>query len=184
VWRLGNRESEQLQAPPNSQSTDPQFLDLRRVMHKTIRRVTDDIEAFKFNTAIAAMMEFTNTLGTHLEQQGSTPALQQAIETLIRLLAPFAPHIAEELWARRGGKFSVHQQPWPKYDPALTVDEMVTLVVQVDGKVRDRIAVPGDIADDQARRLALASERVQRLLNGKPPRRVIIVSGRLVNIVS
>jgi leucyl-tRNA synthetase len=185
VWRLCQPSGElgQWQAPSIPQSFDPQ-LDLRRVMHKTIRRVTDDIEAFKFNTAIAAMMEFTNTLGTYLEQHGPMPAPQQAIETLIRLLAPFAPHIAEELWARRGGEFSVHQQPWPAYDPALMVDETVTLVVQVDGKVRDRIAVPSDITDDQAGRLAQASERVQRLLNGKPPRRVIIVSGRLVNIVS
>jgi leucyl-tRNA synthetase len=156
---------------------------LRRTMHKTIRRVTDDVEAFKFNTALAAMMEWINTLAAHLEEHGATPALQEATGILIRLLAPFAPHIAEELWSRRGGNSSVHQQPWPVYDLALTADETVTLIVQVNGKVRDRIAAPAGVLDDEARRLALASPRVQAHLDGRPPRQVIVVPGRLVNVV-
>jgi leucyl-tRNA synthetase len=188
IGKSGNREIGQREATKSQsttpQSTNRQSSDLRRITHKTIQRVTDDIEAFKFNTAVAAMMEFVNVLGTHLEQVGPTPAFHEAVDVLIRLLAPFAPHIAEELWARQGGEFSVHQQPWPVYDPALTVDETITLVIQIDGKVRDRIAVPRDIEDEEARRLALASVRVQRFLNGKPPRRVITVSGRLVNILS
>ena len=108
----------------------------------------------------------------------------QPFEILIRLLSPFAPHITEEIWARLGHDFSVHQQTWPAYDPALAVDETVTLVVQVDGKVRDRIPVPAGLEDGQARERALASERVRQHLGGRAPRQVIVVSGRLVNVVT
>jgi leucyl-tRNA synthetase len=156
---------------------------LRRVKHKTLRRVTEDVEAFKFNTAVAGMMEFTNALSAHLEEQGATPAFAEATEAMILLLAPFAPHLAEELWARRGGTYSVHQQRWPDYDPELTADELVTLVVQINGKVRDRLQVPAGISDEEARRRAIGSERVQSTLNGGHPKRVIVVPGRLVNIV-
>jgi leucyl-tRNA synthetase len=156
---------------------------LQRAMHRTIQRVTRDIEAFKFNTAVAAMMEFVNRLLGHLEQQGPSPAFHEATGTLIRLLAPFAPHIAEELWARGGGPFSVHQQLWPMHDPALTLEETKMLVVQVNGKVRDRIAVPAGLSDEEARVRALQSKGAQRYLGGQSPRRVIVVPGRLVNIV-
>jgi len=156
---------------------------LRRGMHKTIRRVTDDVEAFKFNTALASMMEWINALAAHLEEHGATPAFQEATGILVRLLAPFAPHIAEELWSRRDGDSSVHQQPWPVYDLVLTADETVTLIIQVNGKVRDRISVPAGVPDDEARRLALASPRVQAGLAGRSPRQVVVVSGRLVNVV-
>lgn len=161
---------------------------LRRVTHKTIRRVTKDIETFKFNTAVAAMMEFANTLWANWEECGSDtvptpPAFDEAIAVLIRLLAPFAPHIAEELWVRRGGEFSVHQQSWPTYDPALTVEQTITLVIQVNGKVRDRVAVAAGIDDEQARRRALESERVSQYLAGRSPKKVIVVPGRLVNVV-
>jgi len=156
---------------------------LRRATHRAIQRVTDDIEAFKFNTAIAAMMELTNALTSFREQQAPSPAGDDATGVLIRLLAPFAPHVAEELWARRGGAFSVHQQPWPEVDPVLAADQTVTLIVQVNGKVRDRIEVAAGIDDQEARRLALASERVHSHLDGRLPRQVIVVPGRLVNIV-
>jgi leucyl-tRNA synthetase len=113
-----------------------------------------------------------------------TSACQEATGVLIRLLAPFAPHIAEELWARRGGEFSVHQQDWPEYDPGLAVDRTMTLVIQVNGKVRDRISVPCGISSGEARQRALESEPVQRHLNGQPPSKVIVVPGRLVNVVA
>jgi leucyl-tRNA synthetase len=149
---------------------------LVRIVHRTIQRVTRDIEAFKFNTAFAAMAGLVNALSEAPEK----PSF--ACDVLIRLLAPFAPHIAEELWVRRGRAFSVHQQAWPEYDPELAADETVTLVVQVNGRVRDRIGVPAGIADDEARQLALASERVRAYVSGQP-RKVIVVHGRLVNIV-
>jgi len=180
VWRLCQPGAGQTAA---GQGTPRSEVELRRATHKTLRRVTEDVQALKFNTAVAAMMELTNTLGAHLEDRGPTPAFYEATGILILLLAPFAPHIAEELWARRGGAFSVHQQNWPAYDPALAADEMVTLVVQVNGKVRDRFEVPAGITDEQARAHALTSARVQEYLNGRQPRQVIIVPGRLVNVV-
>jgi leucyl-tRNA synthetase len=179
VWKLCRGGTETEGSPPEAESENA----LLRAMHKTIRRVTDDIEAFKFNTAVAALMEFTNALWAHREQYGPSPAFRQSIGLLIRLIAPFAPHIAEELWARQGGAFSVHQQSWPVYDPGLTVDEMITLIVQVNGKVRDRITVPADISDEEAQAQSLESERVRSFLDGKVPQKVIVIPGRLINLV-
>jgi len=180
VWRVCQWTEKE---GKNGESREQTEQALQRVAHKMIRRVTEDMEAFKFNTAIAALMEFVNALCAHQEQHGPSPVFRETVGTLLRLLAPFAPHIAEELWTRRGGEFSVHQQSWPIYDPALTTDEMVTLVVQVHGKVRDRIAVPTGIPDGEAQARAVASEQVQRILNGRQPKKVIVVPGRLVNVV-
>jgi leucyl-tRNA synthetase len=179
VWRLCQAASGAEDSHPEAQAEHA----LRRALHKTIQRVTEDIEAFKFNTAVAALMEFVNTLSAHWDRVGPSPAFQQASGVLPRLLAPFAPHIAEELWAQQGGEFSVHQQSWPSYDPSLTVNENITLIIQVNGKVRDRILVPADISEAEAHARALESERVQGLLNGKAPERVVVVPGRLVNLV-
>jgi leucyl-tRNA synthetase len=99
------------------------------------------------------------------------------------LMAPFTPHIAEELWARHGDKYSIHQQPWPQADPAIAAEQEIELVVQVNGKVRDHIRVPADISEEDARKSALTSEIAQRFMEGKPPRKVIVVPGKLVNIV-
>jgi leucyl-tRNA synthetase len=152
----------------------------RRILHRTIKRVGEDIESLSFNTAIAASMEGLNDLrGIALDSKTA----RQAAQTMVLLAAPFAPHLAEELWARLGGPFSVHQQPWPEWDAAWVTRERVTLVLQVDGKIRDRIQVPADIDDNAARALALESEAVQRHLQGRSPARVIVVPGRLVNVV-
>jgi leucyl-tRNA synthetase len=105
------------------------------------------------------------------------------VQTLLLLLAPVAPHLAEELWARRGLPYSVHQQSWPPFDPAAAAEETVTLVVQVNGKVRDRLQAPAGIAEAEAREMALASEAVRRYLDGGTPKQVIYVPGRLVNVV-
>jgi leucyl-tRNA synthetase len=157
---------------------------LRRLTHQTIRRVTEDYEGFRFNTLIAALMEMTN--GLYLAKEASVvdrDAWQEAIRSLQLMLAPIAPHVGEELWSRTGGAYSVHQQDWPAWDPDLTVEDVVTLVVQVNGKVRDRIQVPAGISEDRAKEIALASEQVRRHLDGREPRRVIYVPGKLVNIV-
>jgi leucyl-tRNA synthetase len=178
VWKVcqtrSTKDTKDTEASAGTSATSVDPLD--RIVHRTIQRVTGDIEAYKFNTAFAAMAGLVNALSEAPEQAGS------ACDVLIRLLAPFAPYIAEELWARRGGAFSVHRQPWPEYDPQLAADETVTLVVQVNGKVRDRITVPAGMPDDEARRLALESQRVQAYVKGQP-RKVIVVQGRLVNIV-
>lgn len=157
---------------------------LRHLTHKTIKRGSEDIDKFAFNTQIAAMMEMTNGLYQACEAGPVDPdAWTEAIETMLLMMAPLAPHIAEELWERSGHSYSIHQQPWPEYDEALAAEDKVTLVVQVNGKVRDRIQVPADIAEEAAKELALGSDAVKKHLDGKQPRRVIYVPGRLVNIV-
>jgi len=159
--------------------------ELRHMTHKTIKRVTRDMEAFKFNTMIAALMEFNNYLIKAKETPVvKTPAWEEAIETLLLLLAPSCPHIAEELWARTGRPYSIHQQAWPVWDPDLAAEEVFTLVVQVNGKVRDRLEVPVDIGEEEAKELALASDGARRHLKGLEVKRVIYVPGRLVNIVA
>jgi leucyl-tRNA synthetase len=158
--------------------------DLERVIHRTIRRVTDDIEAFKFNTAVAALMETLSALRDHQRAHGATAELAAAVRTFILLLAPFAPHIAEELWERLGGGYSVHQQAWPAWDASLAAEEQVTLPVQVDGRVRDRLTVPVEAGEAEVRQRALASENVRRHLEDRRVARVIYVPGRLVNVVT
>ena len=168
-----------------AEASEEQITALRRMTHKTIKRVTQDMEAFKFNTMLAALMEFNNYLFKAKETPvRDTEAWDEAIRTLILLLAPACPHIAEELWQRIGGEYSVHQQPWPTWDEELAKEEVITLVVQVNGKLRDRLQVPVTITEEEAKELALASAGAQRHIKGKEVVRVIYVPGRLVNIVA
>ena len=154
-----------------------------RPLHRFVKRLTDELAAYQFHTAIAGLMEYSNWIGVNRER--FTPEQHnEAIETIVLMLAPFAPFLAEELWERLGRPHSVHQQPWPAYDPNLIEADTVTLVVQVNGKVRDRLEVSPDIEEDAARTQAVASPRVAPLLAGKPPRRVVYVPGRLINIVA
>jgi leucyl-tRNA synthetase len=163
---------------------DDEVANLRRWTHKTIRRVTDDLEAYAFNTIIAGLMEFTNALVKAKQSRvRGTEAWDEAIETLLLLLAPCCPHVAEELWARIGRPYSIHQQSWPRFEPDLAAEEMITLVVQINGKLRARLAVRADVSDDAAKEAALADVNIERHLGGREPRKVIYVPGRLVNIV-
>jgi len=170
-----------------SQPADPQLRDLRRKQHQAIRRVTNDIEDFSFNTMVAGLMEYTNAL---IAAQNAAPELvnhaawQEAIRTLVLLLAPGFPHIAEELWARIGQPYSVHQQSWPVWDEALAKEDTVEIAIQVNGKVRDKLEVPVDIDAEAAKAQAQAAAGVQRYLDNKTPVKVIFVPGRLVNIVT
>ena len=158
---------------------------LRRLSHRTIRDVGIDYEAFHFNTALSKLMELTNALGRARDDGlAGTDAYGKTVDTLLLLLAPIAPHIAEELWTRRGRPYSIHQQPWPGFDPALAAAEMIELPVQVDGKLRDKLVVAPGTPAEEIERLALASEAVQRYLAGRAPRRVIQVPGKMVNIVT
>ena len=179
VWRLVDDVAEA--GPPVAQAGDGS---LSQAVGRLVRRVTADIEAFKFNTAIAALMEGLNTLTTHHREAGVTAELGAATRTFVLLLAPFAPHIAEELWERLGGSYSVHQRPWPTADEAMASDDTITLVVQVNGRVRDRLTVPAAIAEAEIRRLVLEREGIRRYLNERPVARMIYVPGRLVNIVT
>ncbi len=156
---------------------------LRRTTHQTIKRVSDDFERFEFNTIVSALMELTNTLYKHRAAAEATPAWDEAVDTLLLLMAPLTPHIAEELWEKRGRPYSIHQQVWPAFDPVAAAEEMVTVVVQVNGKVRDRIQVPAGAGEAEVRAAALSSPAAQRHMGGQAPRQVVVVPGRLVNIV-
>jgi leucyl-tRNA synthetase len=183
TWRLVNQVA---QAPARSEgeSRQPGDGSIASALHRTIQRVTLDIEAFKFNTAIAALMECLNALTAHQQARGVTHVLKHAVREYVLLIAPFAPYMAEELWARLGEPYSVHQQPWPAWDPAQVRTETTTLIVQVDGRVRDRLTVPADLSEQEARTRALHSPRVRRNLNGRDIARVIYVPGRLINVVT
>jgi len=155
-----------------------------RIMHKTIKKATGDIERFRFNTMLAALMEYTNILHKVLEA-GSIPPAQweEAIKMLLILIAPSAPHMAEELWVELGYPYSIHRQAWPAWDKELAADEEVTLVVQVNGRLRDKLTVAIDISEDEAIKLACAQERIQGYLAGKSIAKTIYVPGKLLNIV-
>jgi leucyl-tRNA synthetase len=157
---------------------------LRRMTHRTIKRVGDDLERFSFNTAISAMMELVNEM-MRMREAGSSgdPTWHEASCALALLLAPFAPYQAEELWARLGGPFSVHLQPWPTFDPALLEESEVEIVVQVNGKIRDRVLVAAGANEETVKAQALQSERVRASFDGKTVQKVVVVPGKLVNIV-
>jgi leucyl-tRNA synthetase len=159
--------------------------DVQRTTHQTIRRVIQDIERFKYNTALSAMMEMTNLLAPiHEAAAVSYPAWNEAISSLLLLLAPMAPHITEELWERAGHADSIHTQPLPEWDDDLAAIDEATLVVQVNGKLRDKISVPADISEDKAKEAALASERVQAHTDGKTIDKIVFVPNRyLVSVV-
>jgi leucyl-tRNA synthetase len=158
---------------------------LRRVTHATIDAVADDYEGLRFNTAISKLMELTNAIVRARESGlAGTPAYAEAVDTLLLLLAPVAPHVAEELWERRGHPYSIHRQSWPVADPELAVAETIELPVQVDGKLRDRLVITPDTPADEIEGMALASEHVQRYLAGRAPMRVIHIPGKLVNVVT
>ena len=153
-----------------------------RPLHRFIKRVTEELEKYQYHTAIAALMECGNWIGA--SRAAFTPEQRtEAVRTLLLLLAPFTPFLAEELWERFGGTYSVHEQPWPAYDPAMIAAEMVTLPVQVNGKVRDRITAAAGTDEATLRAMALGSARVREFLGGREPEKVIIVPDRLVNLV-
>ena len=179
VWSLV------LEPGEKATKVDPAVIrSLRRKVHQSLRSITRDFETLEFNTIISSLMELLNEM-VKARQQGAwgTPAWNEAIDIYLHMLAPVAPHISEELWKRTGGAYSIHQQAWPKVDEAATAQEEITIVVQVNGKLRDRITVPVDISEEEAKGMVMASETVTRYLEGKPPRQVIYVKGRLVNIV-
>jgi leucyl-tRNA synthetase len=180
VWNVATAS-----VPTGDQAGTPSTRALRRWTHKTIARVTADFETFGFNTIIAALMELTNELTKRRESGEGQDAVAwaEAIETLALLSAPIVPHIAEEIWERIGKPYSVHTQSWPKADTSLAADEAVEIAVQVNGKVRDRLLLPPDASEEDAKTRALASPSVSAYVGGKEIARVIYVPNRLLNIV-
>jgi leucyl-tRNA synthetase len=180
VWTIVDETAD----APSGDVPENVELQLRKAINKTIKVVGDDVSRFEFNTMLARLMEYVNEL-YQLRDSGATGSAywRQALESLALMLAPSAPHLAEEVWERLGNEFSVHQQAWPGYDEALTVEETVEMAVQINGKVRDRIEVAVDAEEDAVVEQAMASPRVQESVGDKQIRKVIYVPGRILNIV-
>jgi leucyl-tRNA synthetase len=168
VWRLGQE--------PLSEEEPPAELD--KLLHKTIRKVTEDTGSLNFNTAIAQMMVFVNELFKH------ETVYRKLWEPFVLLLSPYAAHLGEELWQKLGHEPSVAYAAWPSYDPARTVDEEVEVVVQVNGKVRSKLQLPVDTAEEELKERAMQLDKVQKHVEGKQIQRVITVPNKLVNIVA
>jgi len=182
VWEVANRDSSELDHSPVNENS---VRDVQRALHKTIKKVSDDMDSFKFNTAIASLMELTNTLTQAWERSDLTSdAWNEAVSNLVAMMAPITPYLSEELWETTGHESSVHTQSWPEWDESLAADETITLVVQVNGRLRDRIEVPVGIEEDTAKETALSSPKIQPHIQGKDVSKVIYVPGRLVNIVA
>jgi leucyl-tRNA synthetase len=180
VWRLITDD-----IPKNIKpAAEKDIRALRRKTHQTIQRVEHSLESLNFNTGMAALMELKNLMQKYRTTSViHNPAWQEAVQTLLLLMAPYTPHIAEELWKQIGMPYSIHQQAWPRADKVVAAEEEITLVVQVNGKVRDRINVPADIRDEEAKAAALASPAILPFMQGKPAKKVVIVPGKLVSIV-
>jgi leucyl-tRNA synthetase len=184
VWRLAAGEADRSAGTERERTTAED--DLARATHKLIDRVTHDLERWSYNTAVAALREHTNVLYLYVQSDAGARQvdLAEAVDTLLLLLAPFAPHLSAELWERRHGEGArAHAEPWPVADPALLTEELVTLVVQVNGKLRDKVEVTPAATEDEVIAAALASPKVVAQLDGHPPRRVIARPPHLVNVV-
>ncbi|MCK4473924.1 leucine--tRNA ligase [Candidatus Parcubacteria bacterium] len=155
----------------------PKNAKLEKLLHQTIKKVTEDIENFKFNTAISQLMILVN----EMERQNQLPVT--SYQLLLKLLAPMAPHISEEIWYQLGHKKSIFEESWPKYDDKLIKEERITLVIQVNGKVRDKIEVETGISEEQAKKLTLEREKVKKWIQGKKIKKMIFIKGKLINIV-
>jgi leucyl-tRNA synthetase len=173
LWRIVSEVAEQ---GPSGEAGDGE---LARAAHRAIAAVTDDLgRRFQFNTPIARIRELVNALA----QDPSAPGARLAAETAVQLIQPYAPHLAEELWAKLGHE-RLWEQPWPVADDAMLERDTIELVLQVNGKVRDRLEVPAGLSKDELIEHAKQSERVLSYLNGGEPRKVIVVPDKLVNIV-
>jgi leucyl-tRNA synthetase len=186
IWNIVYRYKSGLQTPAGAPSeSGVTAASLLRKTHQTIKKVTEDIEKdYHFNTAIAALMELSNEISSFTPASDEDrAAAMTAIRNLVLMLAPFAPHICEELWEITGGNPCIFGNPWPVCDEALAKDEEIELVVQVNGKLRAKLMVPAGMSDDDAKKLALDDPKIKEILAGKVPVKVIVVQGKLVNIV-
>ncbi|MEJ2067390.1 MAG: class I tRNA ligase family protein, partial [Deltaproteobacteria bacterium] len=192
VWRLVYELRNHLSQGPDpaligKADLPPDLWEIRQKTHKTIKKVTEDIERFHFNTAIAAVMELVNHLYQTKDGIEATPQAgavwRETVESLILLLSPFVPHVAEELWEITGNKESVVKTPWPEYDQEAITEEEIVIVVQVNGKLRDRLLIPVSSDEEEIKTMALTSPKVRRFIDGKEVKKTIFVPQKLVNIV-
>jgi len=187
IWKLVHEHLDAISKAGSvaADSLNADERNLRRAVHKTIRKVTDDVEErFHFNTAIASVMELLNTLQAYEGGSSQSAAImKEALESVVLLMAPFVPHVTEELWLRMGHTTPLSATSWPEYDRKAVVDEEVLVVVQVNGKLRSKVTVAADTTEDDLKALALADEKVLLFTEGKTVRKVIYVPGKLINIV-
>jgi len=182
IWGLVSDLPDRLPAPDTvAKDALGEALELRRFAHKALEKITMGIENFRFNTSVAQIYELTNRLKKYKDNDA---AKAEALGILIRTIAPFMPHLAEECWARMGGSGLVYQAPWPQFDPKLLIEDTVTLPVQINGKRRAEISIAKDMAKADIQALAMADAAVIRTLEGLTIRKVIIVPGRIINIVA
>jgi leucyl-tRNA synthetase len=185
AWRFLQRVWRLLERLPEALPTAPSDPELERDRHATIQRVTHSFERFSFNTAVASLMELSNSLSKALEEKtASRLRCEETFDTLLQLLHPLAPHITEELWERRGYTESLLETTWPEYDEAKLRRARIELVVQVDGKVRDRVEVDAAADEKEVRAIVLASPRVKDFLAGREVAKAVLVPGRLINLVT
>jgi leucyl-tRNA synthetase len=178
IWRLSERLAD---APPHGPSDEV----LERARHHATKRVTEDLERFKFNTAIASLMELVNQLTRSMEEKSASKIVcEETFDTLLRLLHPMAPHLTEELWETRGHLGSLLNEDWPEYDAEKLVLDTVQLVIQIDGKLRDRVEVATGAEKAEIEALVMASDKVKQHLEGRQMVKFILVPGRLVNLVT
>jgi leucyl-tRNA synthetase len=193
VWRLVMENLEKWSYPPDGSLQQADALNeaqraIRRKTHQTIRTVTEDISGMRLNTMISAMMELVNELlpfaaQVNQEDLAGRAVLSEGIAALLHCLSPTAPHLCDELWARLGQEESLYERPWPAWDPAVAAAEEITIVVQVNSKVRDRLEVSADTPMDRIQELAQELPGVQKFIGDKPIRKTITVEGKLVNFV-
>ncbi len=180
VVRWINDVCEIVNVGPPSATGDPKVeRDIRRKAHQAIQQVSNSMERFSFNTAVAALMGLRNEIKAAVRNQSiGRETWEEIVNTMLRLMAPITPFVTEELWSRLGLPYSIHLQEWPEYDADIAAEDVVTLVVQINGKVRDKIQVPADISEEDAKAKVLASEQVQRYLGDKEPRKMIYIAQR------
>ncbi|CFX79630.1 Leucine-tRNA ligase [Syntrophomonas zehnderi OL-4] len=188
VWRIVTEYGDlirEVNIPPSFAELEPAARKLHYKTHATIKKVSEDIEErFNFNTAISAVMELCNALYAYRDQEEKDlGVLKEAVDTLLLLLCPFTPHIAEELWQRCGHQESVYSQAWPRFDPEALVQDEIEIAVQILGKVRERIKVPSSCTKEDLEKAALSNPKIQELTKDKQIVKVIVVPGKLVNIV-
>jgi len=166
-------------------ATDETKRTLRRKVHQTLKSVTRDFEQFEFNTIISSLMELMNEMYKAREAGAAgSKEWEEAKDIYLCMMAPVTPHIAEELWTEHLDKpYSIHQQPWPQVDEAATKEDSIEIPVQVNGKLRGKVTVPADASEEDIKAAALATDGAQKHMEGKEPRKVIVVPGKLVNIV-
>ncbi|HWB89077.1 MAG TPA: leucine--tRNA ligase [Acidimicrobiia bacterium] len=178
VWRMATDDHGFVDRDPDERDRE-----LLGLAHRTVRKVTEDIDRFHFNTAVPALMILSNALGDYLDASPREATAEEVVRLLLLMLSPMTPHIAHELWQRRGLGDMLATEPWPEWDEELAREETVTMVIQVNGKVRDRLEVPAEITREQAEEAALASEKVRGWIDGQVVRQVIARPPNLVNVV-